>query len=1017
MVYHNEMTRVQLPALLHLTRLGYRYVAEQDSLILSRDSSTNILLAVFKEMFLKLNQEATEDDFDRELQDIQLELGQDDLGRDFFNRLQGRGKNSFYRLIDWENFKNNRLHISLEVTCEHEGASFRPDIMIFVNGLPLSYIEVKKPNAIRDGMTGIRSEFDRMERRFENQKFRKFHNITQLISFSDNMPYYTDGGYQLQGSYYASTSKSKTKFNSFKEEKLSELVDDILPLSEETVNQVLYDTNKTILKHSPEFQTNCAENTPLNRFLTSLYHPERLKFLLRYGIVYVEEEDKDGQPLIQKHVMRYPQLFATKAIVEMLNRGEKKGIIWHTQGSGKTALAFFNVAYLKHYFSKQGKVPRFYFIVDRLDLADQAEKEFRKRGLSVKRIVTKAELNAPFSEDIAVVNIQKVNEDTDLTDHSGYDLNVQNIYFIDEAHRSYNIKGSYLPNLYHADKEAIKIALTGTPLIAYQEENTQKKLAQQTTRDIFGDYIHKYYYNQSIEDGYTLRLMREDIAFSHQEKLNTLNEALKSEVEKGSIKEKDFKAHPRYASAMLDYILHDFEEFRIRFADQSMGAMVVAHSSEQAKELYRQLLERQESGESQLTGALILHDVDDKDKMKQERDAFKAGKIDILFVYSMLLTGFDAPRLKKLYLGRKIRAHNLLQTLTRVNRPYKDYRLGYVVDFADISQEFDLTNQAYVEELNREYADVVDEENVFGSIFMSAEEIAQHLAEAESILQTYPTENLELFDRDISTIQDRKQLHTLKTALESLKENYNLARLFGHEDLEKRVDRSSVSSLLSMVNNRLATMHLLEQGGQTTSTELLNLAMSQTQFTFFKRGEEELQLATKAMLEAQGQAARELEGNWDQTDPEWISLYEEFKRILQKVNQNMDEFTSEIAYEHQKSFKEIEQQIKDLNRKNNELARAFNHDRKYARAYRQVAESKDINSNRPVFEMMKASKKELDQRVMNNQGILAGKTYFEKEATQTSLQHMKQLALKVTPQVVLTFAKLITDEYLGEYEY
>ncbi|GGE31293.1 DEAD/DEAH box helicase family protein [Streptococcus himalayensis] len=1017
MVYHNEMTRVQLPALLHLTRLGYLYLAEHDPLLQSRDATTNILLPVFKEAFLKLNPEATEDDFCHEVQDIRLELGQDDLGRDFFNRLQGRGKNSVYRLIDWENFRNNTLQVSLEVSCEHEGASFRPDIMIFVNGLPLSYIEVKKPNAIRDGMTGIRSEFERMERRFENQKFRKFHNITQLISFSDNMPYHTDGGYQMQGSYYASTSKSKTKFNSFKEERWSELVDDVSPLSEKILDQVLYDTNKTVLKHSPAFQTNCAETTPLNHFLTSLYHPERLKFLLRYGIVYVEEEDKDGQPLIQKHIMRYPQLFATKAIVEMLKRGEKKGVIWHTQGSGKTALAFFNVAHLKHYFSEQGKVPRFYFIVDRLDLADQAEKEFRKRGLSVRRIATKAELSGTFSEDIAVVNIQKVNEDTDLTDQSGYDLNVQNIYFIDEAHRSYNVTGSYLPNLYNADEGAIKIALTGTPLISYQEENNQKKLSQQTTREIFGDYIHKYYYHQSIEDGYTLRLMREDIAFSHQEQLNALDEALKNEVEKGSIKEKDFKAHSRYASAMLDYILHDFEEFRIRFADQTMGAMVVAHSSEQARELYRQLLERQESGESQLSGALILHDVEDKEKMKQEREAFKAGKIDILFVYSMLLTGFDAPRLKKLYLGRKIRAHNLLQTLTRVNRPYKDYRLGYVVDFADISQEFDLTNQAYIDELNREYADALDEENVFGSIFMSADEIAQHLTEAESILQAYPTENLELFDREISTIQDRKQLQELRKALENLKENYNLARLFGHEELEKRVDRSSVASLLSMVTNRLATMNLLEQGGQTTSTELLNLAMSQTQFTFFKRGEEELQLATKSMLEAQGQAARELEGNWDQTDPEWISLYEEFKRILQKVNQEMGEFTADLAYAHQKAFKDIEQQIKSLNQKNDELAKAFHHDKKYARAYRQVTETKDIETHRPVFEMMKASKKELDRRVMNNQGILAGKTYFETEATQISRQSMKELNLKVTPKVVMNFSKLITDEYIGEYEY
>ncbi len=93
-------------------------------------------------------------------------------------------------------------------------------------------------------------------------------------------------------------------------------------------------------------------------------------------------------------------------------------------------------------------------------------------------------------------------------------------------------------------------------------------------------------------------------------------------------------------------------------------------------------------------GALILHDIGSKEERKDWVEDFKTGKIDLLFVFNMLLTGFDAKRLKKLYLGRVIRKHNLLQALTRVNRPYKDFRYGYVVDFADISKEFEETNQA-----------------------------------------------------------------------------------------------------------------------------------------------------------------------------------------------------------------------------------------------------------------------------------------------------------------------------------
>ena len=103
---------------------------------------------------------------------------------------------------------------------------------------------------------------------------------------------------------------------------------------------------------------------------------------------------------------------------------------------------------------------------------------------------------------------------------------------------------------------------------------------------------------------------------------------------------------------------------------------------------------------------------------------FKEGKIDLLFVYNMLLTGFDAQRLKKLYIARLVKDHNLLQTLTRVNRPYKNFRYGYVVDFADIRKEFDETNKAYFEELQ---AELGDEMQNYSNLFKSKEEIEEEI--------------------------------------------------------------------------------------------------------------------------------------------------------------------------------------------------------------------------------------------------------------------------------------------------
>ncbi len=119
---------------------------------------------------------------------------------------------------------------------------------------------------------------------------------------------------------------------------------------------------------------------------------------------------------------------------------------------------------------------------------------------------------------------------------------------------------------------------------------------------------------------------------------------------------------------------------------------------------------------------LILHDIGTKKEREVQVEDFKEGRIDLLFVYNMLLTGFDAKRLKKLYLGRVVRNHNLLQTLTRVNRTYKDFKYGYVVDFADIRKEFDATNKAYFDELQSELG---DEMQYYTSLFKSKEEIEQ----------------------------------------------------------------------------------------------------------------------------------------------------------------------------------------------------------------------------------------------------------------------------------------------------
>jgi type I restriction enzyme R subunit len=676
-----EDSRVKIPALVHFTRLGYQYMSIKN---LSRnkdyDGDCNIFYALFREAVNKINNlELSLEDIKKLIDEIKIKLSNDDLGKAFFTYLQ-LGVDGV-RLVDFAHPENNSFVVVTELPYENGDDNFRPDIIVLINGMPLSFTEVKRQN----NREGILAERERMFRRFSNPIYNRFVNITQFTVFSNNNEYDDTDIEPLQGAFYASSSKGKMFFSKFREQRKEELERTMVEVDSEQERFILKDNNLLAIKGTPEYASALEKDSPTNRIITSLYSKERILFILKYGLCYKESVDKNGIKHIEKHIMRYPQFFATLAIRDSLENGVKKGIIWHTQGSGKTALAFSNVSYLRDYFQKKGKIAKFYFIVDRLDLARQAKTEFEARGLKVNMVDSKENFKKQIAEigeadkngkaTITVVNIQKFSEES-VTKQSDYNVNVRRIYFLDEAHRSYNPSGSFLANLMASDRDAIMIALTGTPLIGNGYN----------TKDVFGNYIHKYYYNQSIADGYTLKLIREEIETKYKTKLNETLEEL--EVEQGTIAKRDLYAHPKFVEGMVDYIVTDFTKGR-QALDDSIGAMIVCDSSQQARAVASRL-----NAYKQYSHALVLHDEGTKLEREDIQEDFKKGKIDILVVYNMLLTGFDAPRLKKQYLARMIKEHNLLQALTRVNRPYKDYHYGYVVDFANIKDEFDKTNKA-----------------------------------------------------------------------------------------------------------------------------------------------------------------------------------------------------------------------------------------------------------------------------------------------------------------------------------
>ena len=520
----NENTRVQVPAAIHLCHLGYTYLDRIDAL--DYDPSTNILTQVFKLAFAKLNPGLSDAEIDLHLNALVQAAKNEDLGREFYQKITS---SSGVRFIDFDNPDNNLWHCTTEFACENPDThdSFRPDITCFVNGLPLAFIEVKKPN----NQNGILAERDRINTRLRNNAFRPFLNVTQVMIFSNNQEYDTENIVPVQGAFYATIAKERAFFNVFREESLDGV------LRESGYSELVGgDVEKKILTHrncipvrlDPAYRTNRAPMTPTNRLITSMLSRRRFLFVLRYAFAYVEKtvELADGTRVekLEKHIMRYQQLFATFALRRKLSEGMKGGVIWHTQGSGKTAFAYYNVKSLTDFYAKRNTVAKFFFIVDRLDLLEQSVDEFAARGLMVQTVQSRQDLmdkikdNKPIynpdgKPEIIVVNIQKFKEDHDpVVIEGGYSTNLQRVFFIDEAHRGYNPAGSFLANLLEADKDSVKIAMTGTPLLTNEKASWR----------VFGDYIHTYYYDRSISDGYTLKLMREDIETEYRERITNI---------------------------------------------------------------------------------------------------------------------------------------------------------------------------------------------------------------------------------------------------------------------------------------------------------------------------------------------------------------------------------------------------------------------------------------------------------------------------------------------------------------
>ncbi|MFL1971757.1 DEAD/DEAH box helicase family protein [Helicobacter pylori] len=689
-----------------------------------------------------------------------------------------------------------------------------------------------------------------------------------------------------------------------------------------------------------------------------------------------------------------------------------KGIIWHTQGSGKTALTYHLTKLIRDFFSQSNlnKKTKFYFIVDRLDLLEQAKSEFLKRGLCVHEAENKEDLSQKLknssvfegpqgNDEIIVVNIQKFkapneekapNEDpsnsapkeivskTELQESIQNSRNLQRVFIIDEAHRSYDPKGCFYANLIECDKTAVKIALTGTPLL---EDNAQDK----ATKNTFGNYLHTYSYTESIKDKHTLKLQLETIETSYKEKLQEIYRLLQESItiEDIEVKKETIFNDEKYINAMLYYIIKDLLKFRqLHDNDERLKAMVVCFSSKQAKLancLFNEVQEKvlQENPNlrilNKLQSSLILHD---EQEVKEKIHSFKHEDTDIVFVFNMLLTGFDLPSLKRIYIHRELKDHNLLQALARVNRSYNNMSFGYLIDFVGIQENFDKTTDDYLKELNRFNQSGANSDSNIKDIFADRKILEKDIKNAYDDLFNYPIDDIEGMTSAIVSMSAMNELLKVSRAINTLKERYNLIRTSNDKkilSLKEKMDIEKINKISSMLHQKAKHLHALKNINEPKNPNDLIILEDLIALLDFKiefKESKELCFKEKEEISAKYKQAKEmLEKIPDKQDKEVQKISRELSKLIQEplTNHNFDGISHSYSVIISQLKQHKEQTTNLLSKYNNDLSYVITHKRLHDRLMEE-------NISKGIFTLLSTLKKALDARISKRQEILNEET-------------------------------------------
>lgn len=740
-MFQDEVEKVELPAIGQLARLGWTYVPGADlAPVLPVDGAPAGERGYFRDVVLskrlevavaRLNPWISDENLRKVVREFThpnhaglMEYNQSiyDLLVNYLSVEQDLGagrKGQTVKVIDFDIPENNEFLCTNQFKVEGINQNIIPDIVCFVNGLPLAVIECKSPyiaDAVAEGINQLR--------RYANLRSPEDDEGAQKLFWYNQLMVSTCRDQAKVGTI----SSSAQHYGDWK---------DAYPFTDADIQAMVQQpafisTGSTASSHktgdvpSPEYLgaakqiasgagAGSAEVTPQQRLLAGLFNPASFLDVMQNFTLF---EPVDGR-LIKK-VARYQQYRAVNKVIERLKGGttrkEKSGVVWHTQGSGKSLTMVMLAVKMRR--DPELKQYKLVFVTDRTQLDGQLSKTFRDAQnetiYNAGSVAELKELLSKDSSDIVTAMVQKFQEAEQEGDFTDLNPSDKVIVLADEAHRTQF--GGLAMTINAALPNAPKIGFTGTPLLKSQKMDKA-----------FGGYIDKYKINEAVDDGATVRIIYEGRQVQSDvvgDSLDALFEEYfkdKSDDEKREIKKKyGVERAVREAPARIRWVCIDLlKHYREKIQPNGFKAMIVV-GSRHAATVFKKTLDDLEAHPSEviISGthndpaylSQYTYSAHQKQVIKNFTKPMNEDPTSFLIVKDMLLTGFDAPIAQVMYIDRSLKDHTLMQAIARVNRTYKGKACGYVVDYYGLSDYLtEALNQFSSEDVEGTYHTLKDE--------------------------------------------------------------------------------------------------------------------------------------------------------------------------------------------------------------------------------------------------------------------------------------------------------------------